>query len=146
VLNLLPIRWIDPGGTFGENLQAWCLVLFAVAARGLLRLPRAAITAVTIAMFAEFAAADLRSVRQQSVVLPFSQHESALRGNPPLGTTLPMPVSDTVFQTRFSYHRNYVYNFRDLHPDTFAPVSWALLGAGVLALTGIPWTRVHGAN
>ena len=25
VLNLLPIRWIDPGGTFGENLQAWCL-------------------------------------------------------------------------------------------------------------------------
>ena len=62
-------------------------------------------------------------------------------------------VSDTVFQTRFSYHRNYIYKiaggavyFRDLHPDTFAPLSWALLGAGVLALTGIPWTRVHGAN
>jgi hypothetical protein len=153
LFNLLPIRWIDPGGTFGENLQAWCLVLFAVAVRGLLRLPRAAITAVTVAMFAEFAVADIRSVRQQSAVLPLAQHESALRGNPPLGTTLPVPVSDTLFRTGFSYHRNYVYKisggavyFRDLHPDTFAPVSWMLLGAGLLALTGISLTRGHRAN
>ena len=145
LLNLLPIRWFDyPMGTYTENLQAWLLVLFAVVVRGLARIPRPVIIAVAIAMFIEYTATDIGLIREQTVVLPLAQHESALRGNPPMGPLLPQPVSATPFQSDGNYYSNYVLKirggtvyFRDLHQNTFEIVSWSLLGVGMLALGSI---------
>ena len=145
LLNLLPIRWFDyPLGTYTENLQAWLLVLFTVVVRGLVRIPRPVIIAVAIAMFIEYTATDIGLIREQTVVLPLAQHESALRGNPPMGPLLPQSVSTAPFQSDGNYYSNYVLKirggavyFRDLHQNTFEIVSWSLLGFGMLALGSI---------
>ena len=145
LLNLLPIRWFDyPMGTYTENLQAWLLVLFAVAVGGLVRIPRLVIIPVAIAMFIEYTATDIGLIREQTVVLPLAQYESALRGNPPIGALLPQPVSAAPFQSDGNYYSNYVLKirggavyFRDLHQNTFEIVSWSLLGVGMLALGSI---------
>jgi hypothetical protein len=145
LLNVLPVRWFDyPSGTFPENLHAWFLVLFAVVVGGLVRLPRRVIIPVAIAMFIEYAATDISMVREQAVVLPLAQHESALRGNLPLGPLLAWPESTAPFRSDFVYYQNYVLKimggavyFRDLHQNEFEIVSWSLLGTGMLALGGI---------
>jgi hypothetical protein len=63
LLNLAPIRWLDPHGSFSENLQAWPMVLIAMVTCGLAKLPRAAIAVLVVAMAAEFVAADLQLIR-----------------------------------------------------------------------------------
>jgi len=148
LLNLLPVRWFDWNATFGENLQARCLVLFTLAVPGLIRLPRLAIIAMTLALFAEYVVADLQMIQEQSVVLPLAHRESVLHGNPPLGPILPTPVASTRFSARLWYYLNYTYKikggavfFRDLYPDTFKAASWVFLGVGLAALAGICWTR-----
>jgi hypothetical protein len=153
LLNLLPIRWFDWDGTFGENLHAWCLVLFALAVPGLLRLPRLATIAITLAFFAECFVLDLQMIREQAVVLPLAHHESALGGNLPLGAILPTPVASTQFSARIWYYVNYNYKikggavfFRDLHPDSFRVTSWVFLGVGLLLLAGVFWTRQAPGN
>jgi hypothetical protein len=154
VLNLLPVRWFDWNGTSGENLHAWYLVLFTLALPGLSRLPRVAIIAIALACCAEWLALDLQMIREQAVVLPLAHHESVLRGNLPLGPILPTPVASTQFSAQSWYYLNYILKikggavfFRDLHPDTFRVTSWAFLGIGLLALSGLFWTPSRsGAN
>jgi len=148
LLNLLPIRWFDVLGTFPENLQAWCLLLFALVVRGLVRFPRLALVAVVLAMFAEYAAFDLDSIRRQATVLPLAIYETALRGNPPIDSWLPDPAAGFPFRTTYVHYSNYMLKveggavyFRDLHPDTFPVASWLLLGAGILALAAVPATE-----
>lgn len=80
LLNLLPVRWFDWDGTFGENLHAWCLVLFTLAVPGLRRLPRLAIVAIALACCAEWLALDLQVIREQAVVLPSLLQEVDLSG------------------------------------------------------------------
>jgi hypothetical protein len=153
LLNLLPVRWFDWYGTFNENLHAWCLVLFAVAVRGLIRLPRLAIIAITLTMFGEYVLADLQMISEQSVVLPLANYESALHGNPPLGIILPTPAASAPFSTQLWYYLNYTFKieggaifFRDLHPDTYKATSWVFLGLGMLALAGSCWIRSNKAD
>ncbi len=82
VLNLLPVRWFDPWGSVGENLQAWLLILIAVAVRGLTKVPRAAFAVLVLAMAIEFGRVDLELIEMQTKVLPFSHHEHAMVGGP----------------------------------------------------------------
>ena len=145
IFNLLPIRWSDPLGTFQENLQAWCLVLFALAVRGLVRVWRPAIAAVVLAMFLEYAATDLGIVRAQTAVLPLAHYSAAMSGNPPIGLRWPAPTSSVPIHTGAIYYGNYQFKimggavyFRDRYPSTFAGASWLLLAAGILALAMIP--------
>jgi hypothetical protein len=145
LFNLLPIRWSDPLGTFQENLQPWCLVLFALVVRGLVRVWRPAMAAVVLAMFMEYAAADLGIIRAQTIVLPLAHYSAALRGNPPIGLLWPSPTSSVPIRAGFVYYGNYLYKimggafyFRDRHPSTFAGASWLLLAAGILALAMSP--------
>ena len=145
VFNLLPIRWSDPLGTFPENLHAWCLVLFALVVRGLVRVWRPVMAAVVLAMFLEYAAIDLGAVRAQSIVLPLPHYSEALHGNPPIGLLWPIPTGSVPFRTGFIYYGNYLFKikggavyFRDQHPDTFVGASWLLLALGIFALAMIP--------
>jgi hypothetical protein len=151
LLNLLPVRWFDWGGTFSENLHAWCLVLFALAVPGLVRLPRVVILAMMLMCSVEWLALDLQLIREQAVVLPLAHHESVLQGDLPLGPILPAPVASTPFSARLWYYMNYTFKikggavfFRDLHPDTFRETSWVFLGVGLLVLAGLFWQARSG--
>ena len=97
LLNLLPVRWNDPNGTNGENLQAWLLLLAAVTVAGLVRLPRAALLVLGLAFAIEHARADWELIRIQSIVLPFSHHQTATAGHPPIGIFGPWPPSEGPF-------------------------------------------------
>ncbi|HEY1496153.1 MAG TPA: hypothetical protein VGF49_16490 [Candidatus Solibacter sp.] len=141
VLNLLPVRWFDPWGSVGENLQAWLLILIAVAVRGLTKMPRAAIAVAVLAMAIEFGSVDLELLEMQTRVLPFSHHEHAMAGDPPLGAFPPEPVSEGPFHAPREYFHNYQTKimgeavfFRDLHPDDIAWFSWMFLAMGLLAV------------
>jgi len=143
VLNLLPVRWFDPWGSVSENLQAWLLILIAVAVRGLTKVPRVAIVALVLAMAIEFGRVDLELIDMQTKVLPFSHHEHAMLGNPPLGAFPPQPVSNGAFHAPREYFHNYQNKimgeavfFRDLHPDDVAWFSWMFLALGVLGVGG----------
>jgi hypothetical protein len=144
VLNLLPVRWFDPWGSFSENLHAWIFVFLAVVVRGLVRVPRAAIAVLVLAMAVEFGMADLKFIQVQSVTLPLANQEQALRGLHPLDMNawLPVVVAGSGFQAPKDYYENYrlkikggaIY-FRDMHPDSFAAVSWMILASGIFAVT-----------
>ena len=141
LLNLLPIRWIDIGGSFGENLQAWFLVLVAVVVRGLRRLPRPLIAVLMLAMAAEFVLVDLTIIRTQSVVLPLPHSQAALEGHPPLGEWAPRPVSTGKFHVPVNHYLNYVVKvrggavyFRDTHPDSFGWIAWTIFALGLVAM------------
>jgi len=149
VVNLLPVNWFDVTGSYGENLQAWFLVLLAVLVRGLVRLPRGAIAVLVLAMAVEFGSADWHMIQGQSVVLPLPHHERAMQGHPPLGVFLPPPVAGARFHTPGNYYRNYVLKvrggavyFRDAHPESFAAVSWVMLALGLFAVGAAGAVRV----
>jgi hypothetical protein len=141
LLNLLPIRWFDPGGTFSENLQAWIMVLAAIVARGWSRLPRFPIAMLVLAMMAEYGTADVQSIRRQMIPLPLPNHQSAIEGNLPLGIVLPDPQSKGPFRSDGDYYKNYQFKvkggalyYRDLHPDSYVWVTWTMLALGLLAI------------
>jgi hypothetical protein len=144
VFNLLPVRWFDPWGSFSENLHAWIFVFLAVVVRGLVRVPRAAIVVLVLVMATEFGIADLKFIQVQSVTLPLANQEQALQGQHPLDMSawLPVVVVGSGFQAPKDYYENYrlkikggaIY-FRDMHPDSFAAVSWMILAAGIFAVT-----------
>jgi hypothetical protein len=141
LFNLLPIRWFDPGGTFSENLQAWIMVLAAILARGLSRLPRFTIALLAVALIAEYGLADVQSIRRQTVALPLSSHQSAIEGNLPLGIVLPDPPINAAFHTDGDYYKNYQFKikggalyYRDLHTESYTWVAWTMLALGLLAI------------
>ena len=150
IVNLLPIRWFDKGGTIEENLHAWVMVLAAIMARGLSRLPRPAIAALVVAMIAEYGMVDVRSIRRQMVALPLANHPSAIEGCLPLGVVLPDPIPSAAFRTDSIYYRNYQFKieggalyFRDLHPGSYEFVAWSMLAIGALGLAA-GQRRSHG--
>jgi hypothetical protein len=147
VFNLLPVHWFDVRGSFAENLHAWFFVFLTVTVRGLTRLPRLPVAVLALAMAAEFASVDLKIVQVQSVVLPLPNHELAMQGHPLLGELLPTPVSGARFQAPANYYRNYLHKvrggavyFRDMHPDSFAAVSWIVLALGLLSVAAGRWS------
>jgi hypothetical protein len=139
VLNLLPVRWFDTGGSFSENLQAWCVLLFTVLVRRLARLPRWALALIATAMILELGSIDWQDIRAQTTVLPLANERRAGVEDPPLGTLLPVPQSDARFVTDSDYYRNYVIKiqggalyYRDVHPQGFASACCVLLVIGAL--------------
>lgn len=145
-LNLLPIRWFDVRGSFGENLQAWFLVFSTIVVRGLTRLPRLPLAMLLLAMAAEYGSVDLKIIQVQSVILPMPLHRLAIQGHPPLGVLLPIPVSGARFQATADYYQNYLLKvgggavfFRDTHPDSFAAVSSIILALGLLSVAVGRW-------
>lgn len=148
LLNLLPIRWIDIGGSFGENLQAWFLVFVAVVVRGMRRLPRPLIAVLMLAMAAEFALVDLTIIRTQSVVLPLPYSQAALEGHPPLGELAPRPVSTGQFHVPVNHYLNYVVKvrggavyFRDTHPDSYGWIAWTIFTLGLFSVAAGQWAQ-----
>jgi hypothetical protein len=146
LLNLLPVRWNDPNGTNGENLQSWLLLLAAITIAGLVRLPRAALVVLGLAFAIEHARADWELIRIQSIVLPFSHHSTAMAGHPPIGIFGPWPPSEGPFFAPATYVRNYEWKvmgeavfFRDMHPEDFNWFSWVFLAIGCAAVVAGAW-------
>jgi hypothetical protein len=142
LLNLMPIRWFDPNGTFLENLQAWCLVLAAVCVRYLARLPKPAVAALTVFLLCEFLPADFSQIQAHVRRLPFTHSSNSLQGKPPMNLfASPVPVSEGSYQVDELFHRNYEFKirggavyFRDQFPADYPLAIWTLSAAGLFAL------------
>jgi hypothetical protein len=146
LINLPPVRWYDPRGTNGENLQAWLLLLAAVTIAGLARLPRAVLVVLGLAFAVEHTPVVLDLIRMQSIVLPFSHHRTAMEGRPPMGIFGKWPPSEGPYFAPAEYVRNYEWKvmgeavfFRDRHPDDYAVYSWMFLAIGCVLLGAGAW-------